>query len=157
LDALEKLLAIEEIHQVKARRCRAVDQKDWELYIDCHTPDCRSNAAGPGGRVGAKAMAEGVAAQLAGRTSVHHVHSPEIEITSETTAKGIWAMEDMLWWEAKGEQRWSHGYGHYYETYEKRDGRWLISSRELRRTRGGRRRGRQTPRLNAHPRLPRAI
>jgi hypothetical protein len=135
MDALEKLLALEEIRQVKARRCRSVDQKDWEGYVDCHTPDCRSNAAGPGGSVGARAMAEAVSRQLEGRTTVHHVHSPEIEFTSDTTAKGIWAMEDMLWWEEDGEQKWRHGYGHYYETYEKLNGRWLISSRELRRIR----------------------
>jgi hypothetical protein len=135
MDAVEKLLALEEIRQVKARRCRAVDQKDWEAYIACHTEDCRSNAAGPGGSVGARAMAEGVKKQLTGRTTVHHVHSPEIEFTSDVTAKGIWAMEDMLWWEDGGREKWSHGYGHYYETYEKRDGRWLISSRELHRIR----------------------
>jgi hypothetical protein len=135
MDAVEKLLALEEIRKVKAKRCRAVDQKDWELYIECHTPDCRSNVAGPGGAVGARAMAEGVAKQLEGRTSIHHVHTPEIDFTSDTTAKGTWAMEDMLWWTVDGQERWLHGYGHYFETYEKRDGRWLISSRELKRIR----------------------
>lgn len=44
-------------------------------------------------------------------------------------------MEDILWWEEDGQPRWRHGYVHCYETYEKRDGRWLISSRELRPTR----------------------
>ena len=28
--------------------------------------------------------------------TVHHGHMPEIELTSPTTARGIWAMEDML-------------------------------------------------------------
>ena len=30
----------------------------------------------------------------------HHGHMPEIELTSPTTAKGIWAMEDRVWWPA---------------------------------------------------------
>ena len=41
---------------------------------------------------------------------------PEIEITSPTPATGVWAMEDMLRWPNGTEM---HGYGHYYETYEK--------------------------------------
>jgi hypothetical protein len=136
MDAVQRLLAIEEIKMVKARRCRCVDEKDWEGYIDCHTPDCVSNAAGPSGpTVGARAMAEGVRSQVGHKTTVHHVHSPEIELTSDTTAKGTWAMEDMLWWQEGGQERWTHGYGRYDETYEQRDGRWLISSRKLTRIR----------------------
>ena len=68
-------------------------------------------------------------------TTVHHAHTPEIEITSETTATGVWAMEDLLWWEDAGETQHAHGYGHYYETYEKLDGVWLIASRTIRRLR----------------------
>ena len=48
--------------------------------------------------------------------TVHHGHMPEIELTSPTTATGIWAMEDMLRWPDGAEL---HGYGHYHETYEK--------------------------------------
>jgi hypothetical protein len=54
---------------------------------------------------------------------------PEIELTSETTATGIWPMEDFNIWE-DGSQ--NHGYGHYLETYEKVDGRWFIKTMQLR-------------------------
>jgi hypothetical protein len=134
MDDLQKVLALQEIQQVKARRCRCVDLKDWAGYIDCHTPDAVSYALSSP-TVGAEAMARQLEAQIGGKTTVHHVHSPEIEFTSDTTAKGIWAMEDMLWWEENGQKYWTHGYGHYYETYENRDGRWLISSRKLERIR----------------------
>jgi hypothetical protein len=134
MDALERLLAMEEIRRVKARRCRCLDEKDWEGYVDCHTPNAISYAlAKP--TVGARAMGEQLRSQIEHKTTVHHVHSPEIELTSDTTAKGIWAMEDMLWWEEDGQQHWTHGYGRYDETYEKLDGRWLIASRRLTRTR----------------------
>lgn len=53
---------------------------------------------------------------------------PEIDVTSPTTAKGIWALQDLLIW--LGVVR-VIGYGHYHETYSIVDGRWLISSTEL--------------------------
>jgi hypothetical protein len=64
--------------------------------------------------------------------TVHHCHTPEIQLTSATTASGVWAMEDMLRWPNGMEL---HGYGHYHETYEKRDGAWCITSSKLTRLR----------------------
>ena len=60
---------------------------------------------------------------------------PEIEITSPTTAKGIWAMEDVLRWPEGAPMKTLQGYGHYHETYERVDGRWLIKSLRLSRLR----------------------
>ena len=68
-------------------------------------------------------------------TTVHHGHMPEIELTSDTTARGIWAMEDKLWWTNGDHEEHLHGYGHYHEEYRKEDGRWLISYRKLTRLR----------------------
>ena len=64
-------------------------------------------------------------------TTVHHGHMPEIDVTSETTATGVWAMEDIV--ETPGDIL--HGYGHYWETYRKVDGKWLIETLHLTRTR----------------------
>jgi hypothetical protein len=61
----------------------------------------------------------------------HHCHTPEITLTSATTATGIWAMEDLLIF---GDGRELYGAGHYHETYEKRDGSWRIKSLHLTRT-----------------------
>jgi hypothetical protein len=63
--------------------------------------------------------------------TVHHCHTPEIALTSDSTATGVWAMEDMLYF-ANGRQL--HSAGHYHETYEKRDGAWQIASLHLTRT-----------------------
>lgn len=137
MDGLERLLAIEAIKAVKARRCRAVDDKDWDLYRACHTADAKSYALGSDSApiVGADAMTDSVRRATEGKTTVHHVHAPEIDLTSATTADGIWAMEDMLWWEQDGVPHWIHGYGRYFESYEKVGGAWLIASRRLARTR----------------------
>jgi hypothetical protein len=62
---------------------------------------------------------------------VHHCHTPELTLTSPTTATGIWAMEDLLFF---GDGTQLHGAGHYHETYAKRNGRWQITSLHLTRT-----------------------
>jgi hypothetical protein len=73
-----------------------------------------------------------LAQTLADVVTVHHGHMPEIELTSPTTATGIWSMEDMLRWPEGHEM---HGYGHYHETYEKVGGAWRIKSSRLSRLR----------------------
>jgi hypothetical protein len=61
---------------------------------------------------------------------------PEITLTSDTTATGIWAMEDHLWWPEGSPIRHLHGYGHYHESYEKdADGEWRIKELTLTRLR----------------------
>ena len=66
-------------------------------------------------------------------TTVHQGHTPEIT-TSGTTATGIWAMEDNIFWTEQGLEHRLHGFGFYHETYQKRDGQWLFTSRQLKRT-----------------------
>ena len=51
-----------------------------------------------------------------------------------TRANGVWAMEDYLCWMQGDEKHWLRGYGFYDETYEKRDGAWVITSLHLTRT-----------------------
>ena len=59
----------------------------------------------------------------------HHIFVPELELTSETTAKAIWPMEDYAWWPEGSPVRYMHEYGHYRETYEcLEDERWYIST-----------------------------
>ncbi len=88
--------------------------------------------------VGKAAILHAIRSLLDGETkvtTVHHAHTPEIRLTSDVTATGIWAMEDLLWWWDEGVEQRFQGWGHYYETYEKIDGVWLIASRALKRIR----------------------
>ena len=140
MDPLARLTAVADIANLVARRCRSLDAQDWTSYAACHTDDVVSWAIGT--ELGSEEPTEGIDAvisflreQLAGKTTVHHVHSPEITLTSDATATGTWAMEDRLWWQHDGQERWLHGFGHYEETYEKSDGHWRIASRRLVRTR----------------------
>ena len=126
---------LEAIKQLKARYFRTLDTKDWAAMRQVFTDDVvMDTSASPGGTVVAGAdefmvFLRGVIGDVA---TVHHGHTPEIELTSETTARGTWAMEDMLRWP---DGRQMHGYGHYHETYERAGGAWRIRTSTLTRLR----------------------
>ncbi|MFM8302903.1 MAG: nuclear transport factor 2 family protein [Actinomycetota bacterium] len=125
---------VEAITALKARYFRTMDTKDWAgmraLFTDEVVTDTTSS--GGGVIVGADAFMASLEGLLRDVVTVHHGHMPEIEITSPTTARGIWAMEDLLRWPDGSEM---HGYGHYHETYEKTDGEWRIATLTLTRLR----------------------
>nr|WP_218680436.1 nuclear transport factor 2 family protein [Rhodococcus qingshengii] len=134
----EQCLAIEEIKRTFAARLRSMDNKEWHIYPTLHTDDVESLTFGDFCVIGPAALTEAIKGVLDGPqpvTSVHHGHTPEIELTSATTARGIWAMEDKLWWTNGDHEEHLHGYGHYHEEYRKVNGRWLISRRSLSRLR----------------------
>ena len=136
----DKLLALEDIKALKARYFRCVDTKDWEGFKAVFAPDALFDISQdvPGCILtGPHKIAEAASVPLMGCVSVHHGHCPEIELTSDATARGIWAMEDMLRWsdEANSPIKGLHGYGHYHETYTKLDGVWRIQTMKLTRLR----------------------
>ena len=123
-------LLIEDIKQLQARRVRSLDTEDWELDRACHAPDMEHELDGVK-VAGLDAVMTRVSREVEGAVSIHHVHSPENEVTSATTATGIWALEDHLIWPSK----WQHGYGHYFDTYKKLNGTWVFTSRTITRLR----------------------
>jgi uncharacterized protein (TIGR02246 family) len=125
---------IEAIKQLKGRYCRTMDTKDWAGMRQVFTDDVEVDTTESGGGVvvGADDFMAFLEDTLRDVVTVHHCHTPEIEVTSTTSATGVWAMEDMLRWPAGHEL---HGYGHYHEVYEKADGRWRIKRTKLTRLR----------------------
>ena len=144
MDATQRLIAIREIEQLKARYFRCMDTKDWAGLEAVFTPDVLTDFRESTQPRNESLLIEGAAryvTQLAPilepLITVHHGHMPEIEITSRTTATGIWAMEDKLWAPEGSGRPWRrlHGYGHYHERYEKRGSEWRISAIRLTRLR----------------------
>jgi len=144
VDTVERLEAIEEIKQLKARYFRCMDMKDWDGFAAVFAPDARMDVSGElsddvadgiGVTTGDREITAFVRESIEDVTTVHHGHTPEIDVTSPTTAAGVWAMEDHLWWPEGSPIATMHGYGHYHETYEKQEGRWLITSTTLTRLR----------------------
>jgi hypothetical protein len=142
--SVEDLMAIEQIKQLKASYFRCMDTKDWDGFAQVFAPDAvmdmssemrDGTTGGTGITHGNRAIAAFVRSAVDTVQTVHHGHMPEIELTSPTTAKGIWAMEDKLRWPDGAPIRTMHGYGHYHESYEKVDGEWRIKTIRLTRLR----------------------
>lgn len=136
MDDPAALLEIESIKQLKARYCRHLDAKNWAAWRELFADDFVSEIVDTPGRVivGADEFVAYTRQTLSKRSqpTVHHVHSPEIALTSETTARGIWALNDVVRLIPMLTLR---GYGHYEEQYEKTDGQWRLTSSRLTRLR----------------------
>ena len=136
MNDIEALKDIEAIKQLKARYCRLLDAKDWTAWREIFTDDFVSDTTEAGGKLmtGADDFIAMVRKFLGKpkQVTVHQVHAPEIEMTSPTTARGIWALEDFVRFAMGLNLR---GYGHYQETYEKVDGQWRIKYSKLTRLR----------------------
>ncbi|OBH59339.1 DUF4440 domain-containing protein [Mycobacterium colombiense] len=133
---------LEDLRQLKARYCRFLDTKDVGAWRDVFAPDVvvildmavSTAGADPQTAAPIEGVDNFVPMVMGGLENVatkHHCHTPELTLTSATTATGIWAMEDLLIF---GDGRELYGAGHYHETYEKRDGAWRIKSLHLTRT-----------------------
>jgi len=125
---------VEAIKRLKARYFRTMDTKDWTAMREVFADDVVVDTIESGGGVitGADEFVAFLRETLADVVTVHHGHMPEIQVTSATTATGIWALQDILHWPNGREL---HGYGHYHETYVKAGDEWRISSTRLTRLR----------------------
>ncbi|MGO9511045.1 MAG: nuclear transport factor 2 family protein [Mycobacterium sp.] len=136
VDAATTLCEIEAIKQLKARYCRYLDTKRWDDWRQLFTDDFVSDTSPAGGKriSGADEFVSFVHRSLGkpSQPTAHQVHAPEIELTSPTSATGVWALEDVVRL-APGLNL--NGRGHYHETYEKIDGHWLIKTSTLTRLR----------------------
>lgn len=135
-DDATTLLAIESIKQLKARYCRYLDTKDWAAWRAIFTDDFVSDTSEAGGKVivGADDFVAFTRKNIGrpAQATAHQVHAPEIELTSATTARGVWALQDVVRFEPGVTLV---GYGHYHETYQNSGGQWLIKSSKLTRLR----------------------
>ena len=144
MNAIQRLLAIEDLEQLKAKYWYYLDHQDWDRWRDeVWAPDAELDvAAETQFRVSPReAMIEVVKLAFVDQISVHHGHTRLIEITSDTTATGVWSMEDRLY-RGKGNPNgpgFVLGFGHYHETYVKLDvagtGGWRIRTSRLTRLR----------------------
>ena len=131
----QDLVEIELIKRLKYRYMRCLDQKLWDEMAECFTE--RATAAYSGGKYayeGRDAIL-GFLRQSMGADSFHsshRVHHPEIELTGPTTARGVWALEDVV-----VDTRWEitiRGAAFYSDEYVKEDGVWRILHTGYKRT-----------------------
>jgi hypothetical protein len=149
MDSVERLIATDEITQLKARYFRGVDSNDGDLvravlaedcvldYMGCCTDPKTKRDFIPAMNVilhGRSSWRSDGMSSL-GIVSVHQGHNFELEFTSDTTAKGIWSMTDRLYFPPGAEFALMTGYGHYQETYEKVSQRWMLRTTRITRIR----------------------
>jgi len=147
MDAGQQLLAIEQIKQLKARYFRLMDTKDWAalrtVFCDDAEFDARASlsldGAGDAGRAaesndwvyrGGDTIVAFIEAAAGPLRTVHHGHCHEIEIVSDSEARGVIAMEDQIWELDTGAPS-LHGCGHYHETYRREADGWRILTSRL--------------------------
>lgn len=131
LPVAEQMKEIYEIQQMKARYFRLMDTKCWADWSEVFTDDATVTTTAFGVPViwsGKDEILSQNSTTLAEVLSVHHGHMPEIKLTSDTTATGIWSMEDYLEF-PNGIVL--NGAGHYHEDYVKQDGTWKIKNLNL--------------------------
>jgi hypothetical protein len=146
---LERLAAIEEIKQVKARYFRGADTGGVELMRDCFTEDCvldyidcfvdpasgRDFLSTYSHMIRGRANWPTKSLRDVGIVSVHQGHNVEVDFVDDATAKVITSMTDRLYLPAGSPISQVTGYGHYHETYVKIGGRWFIKDLRLTRLR----------------------
>lgn len=143
MDPLQQLLAIEAIKQLKARYFRCMDCKDWSGLEGVFAPDAeldmraemRDGSDGDGFIRGAAAITAFIRRSVEALETVHHGHMPEIELLSDNSARGIWAMEDLIRWPEGTAPKSMNAYGHYHDTYQRIDKRWYVKTSTLTRVR----------------------
>ncbi|HET6951435.1 MAG TPA: nuclear transport factor 2 family protein [Acidimicrobiales bacterium] len=122
------LVEIEQIHQLKYRYVRLMDQKRWDEMAALFT-------------AGATASYGGGAKVLAGRDEImaflisamgdetmltsHRVHQPEITLTGPDAATGVWALDDVVILGSLGMT--VRGSSFYDDSYVRVDGAWRIA------------------------------
>jgi SnoaL-like domain len=139
VNALDRLIAVEEIKKLKARYFRFIDTKDVQAFLDQFTEDVHwhlldldgSTAVEVHSRDEMRTWLGTMADAHSAGMSVHLGCVPEIEVLDDRTATGIWKMVDHVL--LPGLYDFT-GYGYYYEEYRKcDDGVWRIRDVRLER------------------------
>ena len=118
---------IEAIKRLKYKYMRCLDRKLWDEMAECFTED--ATAAYSGGKYSFTGREELLAffRESMGSDKVlssHRVHHPEIDFTSDTSAVGKWALEDVYINEEMGVT--VRGAAYYEDHYVKVGDTWKI-------------------------------
>ena len=125
---------LEAIKQLKYRYLRHLDCKEWDELASCFTEDAEVSY-GDGkfsfqGRDAIMAFLEKALGPSHLLTS-HRVHQPEIEFIGDDTARGLWALDDLVI--DTRSQTSLRGAAIYRDEYVKVGGHWRLRSTGYRR------------------------
>ena len=129
------LQEIEAIKRLKYKYFRCLDTKRWDEMRECFTEDATSAySSGKYSFQGRENILKFLIDAMDRPTvlSAHHGHHPEIEITSATTAVGVWALSDTFIDVEMGIT--VRGAAYYRDEYVKLNGQWKIKATGYERT-----------------------
>ncbi|MCX5999332.1 MAG: nuclear transport factor 2 family protein [Chloroflexi bacterium] len=120
---------IEAIKRVKARYWHCLDNKLWDELKEVFAENARQQY-GDSHHDG-----QGIVPylkDLLGEVTTSHIgYGPDIELTSESTAKGTWGLQDQLIWKSG---RRMTGFAYYEDEYVKENNSWRIKRTSVVRT-----------------------
>jgi len=150
METAERLAAIEAIKQVKARYWRGVDDGDSALVRSILAADCVLDYMGccTDPVTGTDHM-PAMNMVLKGRenwpdtpnpvgpciVTVHQGNDPDITVTSETAATGIWSFTDRFFLPPGGPFERLTGWGRYHDTYVREADGWKLATTRIERLR----------------------
>jgi hypothetical protein len=124
---MDDLREIEAIKRLKYKYFRCLDLKRWEEMKECFVADATcAYDSGKYAYQGRDAILGFLVGAMDRPTflTMHHGHHPEIDLTSATTARGVWALEDTVIDTEGGIT--IRGAAYYEDEYVKIDGAWKI-------------------------------
>ncbi|GAG23052.1 unnamed protein product, partial [marine sediment metagenome] len=118
---------IEAIKKLKVKYFHSIDRKRWDKLAECFSKD----GIWESGRHQVKLEGvEAIVQFIKGQEGEDHIitthqgHNPEIEITSDTTAKGMWAL---YYYKENIKEKIRRQSGAFYDDdYVKENGKWRI-------------------------------
>jgi bile-acid 7alpha-dehydratase len=123
------LQEIEAIKRLKYRYVRCLDQKRWKELEECFTEDATASYSdGKYSFAGRGRIMQFLTGAMSPNSMItsHTVHHPEIDFTSETAARGVWALTDTVI--ETSANITIRGAAFYEDEYVKVDGQWKIKS-----------------------------
>jgi hypothetical protein len=139
MTSMNDLLEFHYIQQLKYRYLRALDTHQWDLLSTCFAKAAKVWYAGGAFSHDGRDNVVKFLRELMPDSfiSSHIVMHPEIKLTSETTAEGIWRFQDIVHflepnpvfalWDIRGGEEMT-GAGYYYDNYVKEPDGWKFSS-----------------------------
>ena len=124
-ERLDRLEALEQIRLLASRYALCVDTKNLDDLVQLFVEDVRVGA----NETGRAAFRKWFAATLSGfRVSIHQVMNHIIDIDDPDHAHGVVYCRDEI---DKGDGKWNIGTIQYWDTYERRGGRWYFKRRKV--------------------------
>ena len=127
---VRRLEDIEAIKKLKAKYWRCVDRKLWDEMNQVFTEEATADYGPKSKLKGRQAIVQFLKSSLGADSVItsHVGQRPEIELTSESTATGMWWLNDYIVMQPN--TRW-RGYAFYEDEYVKEDGQWKMKSTKL--------------------------